>query len=114
MYYTPYEDHQGDPEGARAMQRPLEGYRVIDLGQIYNGPYCSLLMAFLGAEVIKVEPLQGETVRQRDPIGRMPYPYVMLNSNKKSVTLNLKHPQGKALFRDLVARGDVVLENFAV
>ncbi|MGE3540787.1 MAG: CaiB/BaiF CoA transferase family protein [Candidatus Tectimicrobiota bacterium] len=96
------------------MQRPLEGYRVIDLGQIYNGPYCSLLMAFLGAEVIKVEPLQGETVRQRDPVSRMPHPYLMLNSNKKSVTLNLKHPQGKALLRDLVARGDVVLENFAV
>ena len=96
------------------MQRPLEGYRVIDLGQIYNGPYCSLLMAFLGAEVIKVEPLQGETVRQRDPVSRMPHPYLMLNSNKKSVTLNLKHPQGKALLRGLVACGDVVLENFAV
>ncbi len=96
------------------MERPLEGYRVIDLGQIYNGPYCSLLMAFLGAEVIKVEPLQGETVRQRDPVSRMPHPYIMLNSNKKSVTLNLKHPQGKVLLRDLIARGDVVLENFAV
>lgn len=96
------------------MQQPLAGYRVIDLGQIYNGPYCSLLMAFLGAEVIKVEPLQGEIVRQRDPASRMPYPYLMLNSNKKSVTLNLKHPQGQALLRELVAQGDVVLENFAV
>lgn len=96
------------------MQRPLEGYRVIDLGQIYNGPYCSLLMALLGAEVIKVEPLQGEMVRQRDPVSRMPYPYLMLNSSKKSVSLNLKHPQGKALLRELVARGDVVLENYAV
>jgi formyl-CoA transferase len=96
------------------MQRPLAGYRIIDLGQIYNGPYCSLLLAFLGAEVIKVEPLQGEIVRQRDPASRMPYPYLMLNSNKKSVTLNLKHPQGKALLRALIARGDVLLENFAV
>lgn len=96
------------------MQKPLAGYRIIDLGQIYNGPYCSLLMAFLGAEVIKVEPLQGEIVRQRDPASRMPYPYLMLNSNKKSVTLNLKHSQGKALLRELVAHGDVVLENFAV
>lgn len=96
------------------MQGPLAGYRIIDLGQIYNGPYCSLLLAFLGAEVIKVEPLQGETVRQRDPASRMPYPYLMLNSNKKSVTLNLKHAQGKALLRALVARGDVVIENFAV
>jgi CoA:oxalate CoA-transferase len=96
------------------MQRPLVGYRIIDLGQIYNGPYCTLLLALLGAEVIKVEPLQGEIVRQRDTASRMPYPYVMLNSNKKSVTLNLKHPQGKALFRQLVEQGDVVLENYAV
>jgi formyl-CoA transferase len=96
------------------MERPLAGYRIIDLGQIYNGPYCTLLLALLGAEVIKVEPLQGEIVRQRDPVSRMPYPYLMLNSNKKSVSLNLKHPQGKAIFRRLVAHGDVVLENYAV
>ncbi len=96
------------------MDRPLEGYRIIDLGQIYNGPYSTLLMALLGAEVIKVEPLQGEIVRQRDPSSRMPYPYLMLNSNKKSVTLNLKHEQGKAILRQLVAQGDVVLENYAV
>lgn len=96
------------------MERPLAGYRIIDLGQIYNGPYCTLLLALLGAEVIKVEPLQGEIVRQRDRVSRMPYPYLMLNSNKKSVSLNLKHPQGKAIFRRLVTHGDVVLENYAV
>lgn len=96
------------------MDRPLEGYRIIDLGQIYNGPYCSLLLALLGADVIKVEPLQGEIVRHRDPASLMPYPYLMLNSSKKSVTLNLKHPQGKAIFRQLVEKGDVVLENYAV
>ena len=96
------------------MERPLAGYRIIDLGQIYNGPYCTLLLALLGAEVIKVEPLQGEIVRQRDPVSRMPYPYLMLNSNKKSVTLNLKQAQGKAIFRQLVERGDVVVENYAV
>lgn len=96
------------------MERPLTGYRIIDLGQIYNGPYCTLLLAFMGAEVIKVEPLQGEIVRQRDTVTRMPFPYLMLNSNKKSVTLNLKHPEGKALFRELVEQGDVVLENYAV
>lgn len=96
------------------MDRPLEGYRIIDLGQIYNGPYCSLLLALLGADVIKVEPLQGEIVRHRDPVSLMPYPYLMLNSSKKSVTLNLKHKQGKAIFRQLVETGDVVLENYAV
>ena len=51
------------------MEHPLAGYRIIDLGQIYNGPYCTLLLALLGAEVIKVEPLQGEIVRHRDPEG---------------------------------------------
>ena len=56
------------------MEHPLEGYRIIDLGQIYNGPYCTLLLAFLGAEVIKVEPLQGEIVRHRDPVSLMPKP----------------------------------------
>ncbi|MGQ4808440.1 Acetyl-CoA:oxalate CoA-transferase [Candidatus Entotheonellaceae bacterium PAL068K] len=96
------------------MERPLEGYRIIDLGQIYNGPYCTLLLALLGAEVIKVEPLEGEVVRQRDPASRMPYPYLMLNSNKKSITLNLKHPQGKGIFGQLVEQGDVVVENFTV
>ena len=96
------------------MDRPLEGYRIIDLGQIYNGPYCTLLLALLGAEVIKVEPIQGEIVRHRDPQSLMPYPYLMLNSNKKSVSLNLKHEQGKILFRQLVERGDVVVENYAV
>jgi CoA:oxalate CoA-transferase len=96
------------------MDRPLEGYRIIDLGQIYNGPYCSLLLALLGADVIKVEPLQGEIVRHRDPASLMPYPYLMLNSSKKSVTLNLKHQQGKVIFRQLVEKGDVVLENYAV
>jgi crotonobetainyl-CoA:carnitine CoA-transferase CaiB-like acyl-CoA transferase len=96
------------------MDRPLEGYRIIDLGQIYNGPYCSLLLALLGADVIKVEPLQGEIVRHRDPVSLMPYPYLMLNSSKKSVTLNLKHQQGKTIFRQLVETGDVVLENYAV
>ncbi len=96
------------------MDRPLEGYRIIDLGQIYNGPYCSLLLALLGADVIKVEPLKGEIVRHRDPASLMPYPFIMLNSSKKSVTLNLKHEQGKAMFRQLVERADVVLENYAV
>jgi formyl-CoA transferase len=96
------------------MERPLTGYRIIDLGQIYNGPYCTLLLALLGAEVIKVEPLQGEIVRRRDTVSHMPYPYLMLNSNKKSVTLNLKHPQGKSIFRQFVEQGDVVLENYAV
>ena len=69
--------------------QPLDGIRVIDLGQIYQGPYATLLMALAGAEVIKVEPIAGE--RLRSIAGGSPLmSFAMLNSNKKSVTLDLK------------------------
>src|SRR5262245_19057170 len=85
---------------------------VLDLGQVYNGPYCGLLLGFMGARVIKIEPPEGDVVRRRKR-NVEPYPLVMLNSNKESVVLDLKHPKGKALFLRLVEKADVVLENFA-
>jgi len=85
---------------------------VLDLGQVYNGPYCGLLLGFMGARVIKIEPPEGDVVRRRKR-NVEPYPLVMLNSNKESVVLDLKHQKGKALFLRLVERADVVLENFA-
>jgi crotonobetainyl-CoA:carnitine CoA-transferase CaiB-like acyl-CoA transferase len=94
------------------VRRPLEGTLVLDLGQIYNGPYCGLLLGFMGARVIKIESPEGDVLRRRKR-GVEPYPLVMLNSNKESVVLNLKHPQGKALFLRLVRLADVVVENFA-
>jgi CoA:oxalate CoA-transferase len=93
---------------------PLAGLRVLDLGQIYNGPYCSLLLAYHGADVIKVEPPQGDVLRrmERSP-GGASYPFLMLNANKRSVVLNLKHPGGRDLFLRLAERADVLVENFA-
>ena len=86
---------------------------VLDLGQIYNGPYCGLLLGFMGARVLKVEAPEGDIVRRRKRDVE-PYPLVMLNSNKESVVLDLKHPDGKALFLRLARMADVVVENFAV
>ncbi len=92
--------------------QPLAGVRVIDLGQIYQGPYATLLMALAGAEVIKVEPPGGE--RLRGLAGASPImSFAMLNSNKKSVTLDLKQERGRELLIELVKHGDVLLENFA-
>jgi crotonobetainyl-CoA:carnitine CoA-transferase CaiB-like acyl-CoA transferase len=91
---------------------PLTGILVLDLGQVYNGPYCGLLLGFMGARVIKIEPPEGDVVRRRKRDVE-PYPLVMLNSNKESVVLDLKHPEGKALFLRLVEKADVVVENFA-
>ena len=94
--------------------RPLDGITVIDLGQVYQGPYATFLMAKAGAEVIKVEPKRGEPGRSRAEIneGAM-LPFEMLNANKRSVTIDLKHEEGKKLLIDLVRTADVLLENFA-
>lgn len=68
---------------------PLEGVTVIDLGQIYNGPYAGFLLAMAGARVIKVEPPNGDNMRRRGAVGGAMLPFAMLNSNKEFVTLNL-------------------------
>ena len=95
-----------------AIRRPLEGMLALDLGQIYQGPYCGLLLGFMGARVLKIESPEGDIVRRRKR-NVEPYPLVMLNSNKESVILDLKHPDGKALFRRLAGKADVLVENFA-
>lgn len=92
---------------------PLEGITVVDLGQIYNGPYATFLMATAGARVIKIEPHGGEHLRRRGVVGGAALPFAMLNVNKASITLNLKTARGKALLIDMVKRADVLLENFA-
>jgi crotonobetainyl-CoA:carnitine CoA-transferase CaiB-like acyl-CoA transferase len=91
---------------------PLEGIRVLDLGQIYNGPYAGFLLAHAGADVVKVEPPGGEALRKRGGLG-VPMSFAMLNTNKRGLVLDLKHPRGKALLIDLVQKADVLLENFA-
>ncbi|MDF0542938.1 CaiB/BaiF CoA-transferase family protein [Sphingobium sp. H39-3-25] len=91
---------------------PLAGITVIDLSHVYNGPYATFLLAMGGANVIKVESLQGETLRSRGDMGGSDFSYAMLNSNKKPVTLNLKTEQGRDLLKELVARADILVENF--
>src|ERR1700722_14446810 len=96
------------------LNTPLAGVTVIDLGQIYQGPYATLLMAKAGANVIKVEPLTGEPARQRAVVGKgASLPMAMLNSNKRAVTLNLKSPRARELLQEMARRPDVLLENFA-
>ena len=93
---------------------PLAGLVVIDFGQIFQGPYATLLLAKGGADVIKVEPPQGEPLRRRARPGTSAtLPFAMLNQNKRAITLNLKHPRGRDLLFQMVRRADVLLENFS-
>lgn len=96
-----------------AQAYPLEGITVLDLTQIYNGPYATLLMALAGAKVVKIEPKTGENLRSRGDLGGVAYPFAMLNSNKTPVTLNLKTEAGKNLLREMVKKADILVENFA-
>ncbi len=92
--------------------KPLAGIKVIDLTQIYQGPYAAFLFAMAGADVIKVEPTNGERLRGAGG-AKTPLAFAMLNSNKKSITLNLRDEEGKKLLRKLVKDADVLLENYA-
>jgi CoA:oxalate CoA-transferase len=103
-----------ESRGPARANTPLAGIIVLDFGQVYQGPYATLLMAKAGADVIKIEPPQGEPLRRRAPPGKSTtFPIAMLNSNKRAITLNLKHERGRALLFRMVERADVLLENFA-
>jgi len=91
---------------------PLAGIRVIDLTRIYSGPYCTFLLAMAGAEVIKIEPPEGESLRKRDGRHGASLPFAMLNANKRFVTLNLKSLRGADLLVNLLKTADVLVENF--
>ena len=92
---------------------PLTGIRVLDLTQIYNGPYATFLMAMAGADVIKVEPPGGEHLRRRNARGGALYPFKMLNPNKRSISLDLKSEKDRDIFLELAKTVDIVIENFA-
>mgnify|MGYP001235098070 FL=1 len=95
------------------MSYPFSGVTVLDLTQIYNGPYATFLLAQGGAEVIKIEPPGGEHLRKRSGASGAAMPFAMLNANKRTMTLNLKSPQGRELLLELVKQADVLVENFA-
>jgi CoA:oxalate CoA-transferase len=93
---------------------PLDGVLVIDLGQVYQGPYATFLMAKAGARVVKVEPPGGEPVRQREAVSRgSGVPFAMLNGNKDCMTLDLKTQAGRSVLKALAAKADVLVENYA-
>jgi len=94
------------------MSQPLSGISVLDLGQIYQGGYTGLLLSYLGADVVKVEPPWGENVRTRSDDGKPPQ-LQYLNATKRGITLDLKSPAGTQALMDLVAECDVLIENFA-
>ncbi|PKM14004.1 MAG: acyl-CoA transferase [Gammaproteobacteria bacterium HGW-Gammaproteobacteria-5] len=101
------------------MSKPLEGIRILDLTHMLSGPYAGMILADLGAETIKVEPLAGEGTRAllaKDPrhsFKGMGAYFLTLNRNKQSVCIDLKSEQGLAVFHDLVREADVVLDNFS-
>ena len=94
---------------------PLSGIRVLDLSRVLAGPYCSMVLGDLGAEVIKVErPSTGDDTRAWGPpwAGTESAYYLSANRNKKSLTLDFRHPEAQQIIRELAKTSDVVVENF--
>ena len=93
--------------------RPLEGVRVLDFSIMLAGPYCARLLADVGAEVIKIEPPEGDEMRLRSPVrdGNSAY-FGQLNAGKKSIAMNLKSPAAIKLIYSMVETADIVVENF--
>ncbi len=93
--------------------RPLAGVRVLDLTRALSGPFCAMVLGDLGADVVKVEPLDGDMTRAWGPFvdGQSTY-YLSANRSKRSVALDFRHPEGLALVRRIAAGSHVVVENF--
>ncbi|HHW18050.1 MAG TPA: CoA transferase [Firmicutes bacterium] len=99
--------------------KALEGIRVADLTHVLAGPFCTMILADLGAEVIKVEPPEGDDSRQFGPFatevggsGVQSGYFISINRNKKSICIDLKKPEGKQILKKLLSVSDVVVENF--
>jgi formyl-CoA transferase len=90
----------------------LTGIRILDLTRIYSGPYATFLLAMAGADVIKVEPPGGESMRRRNANRGASLPFAMLNANKRSIVLDLKSPHGRRALLRLAATSDVIVDNF--
>ncbi len=96
------------------MNLPLEGIKVLDLTRVLAGPYATMILGDLGADIIKIEmPVKGDDARHFGPYVKDESAYFMsLNRNKRSMTLNLKHEKGKEIFLEMVKKADIVAENY--
>lgn len=95
------------------MMQPLEGVKVLDLTHMLAGPTCTNMLALLGAEVVKIErPGSGDLYRRYSGLPDMNVPFAAANTGKKSVALNLRDPQARAAIHALIARSDLLVENF--
>lgn len=99
------------------MNGPLAGVRVLDLTHVLNGPFCTMLLAHMGADVVKVEHGAGDRYRHSwmpPDADRDGYESLAVNANKRCITLNIKHPEGAELLCGLIERSDVLVENFSL
>lgn len=105
----------GDRRAGSGRPAPLDGIRVVDLSRVVAGPYCTMTLGDMGADVVKIEqPGRGDESRAFGPPflgGESPY-YLSINRNKRSCTVDLKHEAGRAVVRRLIAGADVVIQNF--
>ena len=101
-------------ERTRRPMEALKGVRILDMTHVQAGPTCSQLLAWMGADVIKFEPPQGDATRGqlRDVPNADSLYFTMLNCNKRSITVNMKIAEGKAVFVDLLKKCDIIMENF--
>ncbi|GFW58387.1 succinate--hydroxymethylglutarate CoA-transferase [Trichonephila clavipes] len=98
-----------------SMEDPLAGIRILDMTRILAGPFCTMILGDLGAEVIKVEnPVGGDETRNWGPpfINNESAYFISINRNKKSIAVDLKQPQGRDLIKELAIKSDVLVENF--
>jgi len=96
------------------MSLPLEGVKVLDFTAIMAGPYCTLMLADMGADVTKIETFpEGDGSRRFEPkVNDESYCFAVLNRNKKSVALDMKQAEGREIFMKLAASTDIIVENF--
>jgi CoA:oxalate CoA-transferase len=101
----------GNDEGI--LTKSFQGLRVLDFSTTIAGPHCTRMLADMGAEVIKIEPAEGETMRTRPPVrNNSSSVFGGLNVGKKSLVLDLKSPKGIDVVRRLIAGSDILVENF--